>query len=249
MTISQGFGKNSSDFVSWVVCSPQHDWTLALQTRTLEPTFDELNLSHRSRAAPRTGRTLVATWGTPILPWSISSTSSPCRWTGDDHVKMMIWMILILILIIMTTKNEKWTNARFFIHDVSPTEAALTKLENAFVLIGLNRFSIIIFIFGLNRFSIIIIILNNIFIISFSSSSSSLTALIVIIIICLNCFFFIIISSELRSQVIFQGFSRLLKCTLFKPTPSKSRFANAHELIAKTLNPCFQATWCCKNIY
>ena len=107
MTISQGFSKNSSDFVSWVVCSPQHDWTLALQTRTLEPTFDELNLSHRSRAAPRTGRTLVATWGTPILPSSTSSTSSPCRWTGDYHVKMMIWMILILI--IMTTK--KWTRS------------------------------------------------------------------------------------------------------------------------------------------
>lgn len=33
---------------------------------------------------------------------------------------------------------------RFFIHDVSPTEAALTKLENAFVLIGLNRFQQII---------------------------------------------------------------------------------------------------------
>ena len=171
MTISQGFGKNSSDFVSWVVCSPQHDCILALQTRTLEPTFDELNLSHRSRAAPRTGRTLVATWGTPILPWSTSSTSSPCRWTGDYHVKMMIWMILILI--IMTTKNDKWTNPRFFIHDVSPTEAALTKLENAFVLIGLNRFSIIIFIFGLNRFSIISIIgLNRFFSLSASKLSS-----------------------------------------------------------------------------
>ena len=28
---------------------------------------------------------------------------------------------------------------RFFIHDVSPSEATLTKLENAFVLISLNR--------------------------------------------------------------------------------------------------------------
>ena len=45
MTISQGFGKHSSDFVSWVVCSPQHDCILASQTRTLEPTFGELYLS------------------------------------------------------------------------------------------------------------------------------------------------------------------------------------------------------------
>ena len=48
---------------------------------------------------------------------------------------MKVMMIMIILLTTPTTKS------RFFIHDVSPTEAALTKLENAFVLIGLNRSS------------------------------------------------------------------------------------------------------------
>ena len=39
----------------------------------------------------------------------------------------------------LTLLIENAFSVRFFIHDVSPTEAALTKLENAFVLIGLNR--------------------------------------------------------------------------------------------------------------
>ena len=50
-------------------------------------------------------------------------------------MKVMMMMIMIILLTTPTTKS------RFFIHDVSPTEAALTKLENAFVLIGLNRSS------------------------------------------------------------------------------------------------------------
>ena len=47
----------------------------------------------------------------------------------------MTKMMTMMMKMIMTLT----TKSRFFIHDVSPTEAALTKLENAFVLIGLNR--------------------------------------------------------------------------------------------------------------
>ena len=48
-------------------------------------------------------------------------------------ISMTMTKKMMTMIVTMTTKS------RFFIHDVSSTEAALTKLENAFVLIGLNR--------------------------------------------------------------------------------------------------------------
>ena len=45
------------------------------------------------------------------------------------------YMINILI-----SAHFKSFSTRFFIHDVSASESTLTKLENAFVLISLNRF-------------------------------------------------------------------------------------------------------------
>ena len=38
---------------------------------------------------------------------------------------------------------------RFFIHEVSPAEAATARLENAFILINLNRFQQIVSVFTL----------------------------------------------------------------------------------------------------
>ena len=52
---------------------------------------------------------------------------------------MMISMTMTMMTMMMIMIMTMTTKSRFFIHDVSPTEAALTKLENAFVLIGLNR--------------------------------------------------------------------------------------------------------------
>ena len=42
---------------------------------------------------------------------------------------------------------------RFFIHDVNTSEASLTKLENSFILISLNRFQQIIGVHTLQAFS------------------------------------------------------------------------------------------------
>ena len=44
----------------------------------------------------------------------------------------------------MIIANFMKTFARFFIHDVSVSEASLTKLDNSFILISLNRFQQIV---------------------------------------------------------------------------------------------------------
>ena len=60
----------------------------------------------------------------------------PCAQVHHLQTASIIGQVIRMTMTMTMTMTMK---SRFFIHDVSPTEAALTKLENAFVLIGLNR--------------------------------------------------------------------------------------------------------------
>ena len=62
----------------------------------------------------------------------------------DSLINIYIYLINILFFIFQPLSLD-----RFFIHEVSPAEAATARLENAFILINLNRFQQIISVFTL----------------------------------------------------------------------------------------------------
>jgi len=92
--------------------------------------FDDMLLVTRRKKA------LSKKWVKNLEPFPKNSISenwpSPCSMKNTDvALKYIIY-------------KQPLSLDRFFIHEVSPSEATLTKLENAFILISLNRFQQIV---------------------------------------------------------------------------------------------------------